>query len=781
MGTSRSMRRTLAAACLISFCATGTALATNYYINTTTGVDSPSRSGLNNTTQAWATLGYAVARVPNGSSALIPNVIHVAAGTYARTYNDDASNIITLTTRKFIHIKGVPSGGVRPLINGECVIPETSLNNRWSSTTVNGQTVYRTNASLCAYCSSPCGQDGCTSSDPIEPSRFTCYLTYGGRNYLLLNYGDSANTTEHYGWDNFTADHEDDVYWEDDASQGHVYMGPGVIFDRNGVLEDPSGHSDPGRLYIRLDAPLYDEDFPNLPSFDPDQLELHFSDNKAALKLAGAPTVNGGTHHITVSDLDFHMFELQIYDSGSGNGTGDIAFENCSFRGMPLNKNAINGNCSGISFTNVEFEGAEVPKWITWDDVKTRPTEPSNGPRRPRALNYENRALQIASNQFGDPSGIEFEDCTFKYLWDGLVINAAGRRHDIYVSGCAFLQIRDDCVQLASSVWNFEFDHNLVQGPGAAVSRSYKSGSAGEEECEDEGPCYLDCHYGTKWIHHNVIDCREWQRFHRQKNDDPSCVPGDFEWSGSGVANGVCSGHGWLAPFEYHADLSDIPTEHDPRNIYNNTVLYGPNHYGAGYAFYNVHTPTKTKHRVFNNIFVVDYRDYEGIELTDGYDVINGNLKDQDDTPLAAVDKWDVSPDDDEPSMLLAGNIFWRFGESENLLWTSVLIDGTVDCTDGNPVYFQTNDFDEFNDLQSPTNCAYAPWHDLNVFVNPVFGCLPYGYYWTVDIPEQSSAHNYYASGDNDDDCVRGPALLGLDPEEELFIGAFSPHEYPCD
>lgn len=750
---------------------------THYYVSTS-GIDNDMNQD-GSQTEPWKTIRYALIRVSNGTSSN-RTVINVAAGTYERAYDDDGYSIIDLSGRSYIDIKG-PTSGSRPVIDGEAVIPIPSdQSTRWESVTVNGHTLYRTRQSLGAYCS----DHSCDSADGRAPEQLLGYMTYAGQDYQLLTYGDGNDSTQRYGWDDFTAS---SAYWQDSAS-ADVYLGPGIIFDRNGELFDPQNKSYPGRLYIRLDLMLF-EDPGQLADPNSSSLTLNFSD--------GIPKIvfnNSGTtecHHIRISDIDFRMYRVSFSGtaiSGTNYGAHHIEITDCDFI-RPLagrSGSGIIGPCHDLTFENVSFDDAPIPSWITWDDVKSSPL---------RARNLETRCMLLqnvysVNTTEGGPHHILFDNCEFRNAWDAVYAGEGptgssyptNHIHDVQITGCSFTGIRDDCLQLASSAYNIEFDHNYVQGPGSSVSRNYKNGSAGPAGCatEDPLPCYVDCDFGSKWIHHNVIDCRERQRISRPKGNYTDNV--DMHWSPSGGqvpelidSELIYTGQGWFPAFNYHADLGDVPFEHDPWSIYNNTILCGATPYGVSYGLYNVESPTRTKHRVFNNIFVIDYSTYPDTAPQEILDGNNRPIKTQDAINGYGSDLWDYSGSSN--SLLLAGNIFYRYVDTGNALWQGVRINESTSCATSNLTYsaYSLAEFDQVPYGQCQNQ--YAPWNTKNFYVDPEL-C---GYY-AADITEQSQAYNYYATGNRDDldQCSRGPALRGLDPENGLYIGAF-PADVNCD
>jgi hypothetical protein len=216
---------------------------------------------------------------------------------------------------------------------------------------------------------------------------------------------------------------------------------------------------------------------------------------------------------------------------------------------------------------------AGFPPWASWRDVKTKP-------RIGASLKLTGILLR------GHAGCVRIEQSRFINVFDGVTAVDAPRHLQIMHN--AFDRVLDDALQLGTAGADVEFGYNMVFGPGPSHDGS--------------GPSPAP---GTKYIHHNVIDVRDEELYHRVGQGKP----------------------GWRfhIPLAVHG-LREAGA--DPWKIYQNTILFRPNtnRYGAGQD--RKGPRSGPKHEVYNNIFLQlsDWHVARDARVDDGAEIFDGNI-----------------------------------------------------------------------------------------------------------------------------------------------------------
>jgi hypothetical protein len=191
------------------------------------------------------------------------------------------------------------------------------------------------------------------------------------------------------------------------------------------------------------------------------------------------------------------------------------------------------------------------------------------------------------------------KNCTLNRLFDGF----NGRVHNVHIHHNVFRGIRDDCFQFATSSYNLEINHNKMihvsKGPG------YQGTGDSEKP-------------GTKYIHHNIIDCTKLWQYTRRK------VNGEWGKKPSKKVNEL--GQGWSKAFGAHGNRNIK----DPWKVYHNTILFGKgiSGWGAGHEYTHAPFDPDVPHEVYNNIIiqVADAWLAGRVRVADGSQIHDGNL-----------------------------------------------------------------------------------------------------------------------------------------------------------
>jgi hypothetical protein len=235
------------------------------------------------------------------------------------------------------------------------------------------------------------------------------------------------------------------------------------------------------------------------------------------------------------------------------------------------------------------FEGG-TPDWIAWLDVKVFGR---------RAGHMESPAIRITQNV----RNVEVRNSTFRRLFDGINSNDGGV--NLYIHHNLFEYIRDDVLQLGTHTHDVEVAYNRMIGVSKGPGFQGRGSSARP---------------GTKYFHHNIIDCSKRWLFARRS-------------AGGGLASLSRvkyineRGEVWARPIGSHGANRGV----DPWKIYHNTILFGQELNGTGNGLEYMHgsffDPAEPQ-EVYNNIIiqVADYWLSSGARVADGSQIFDGNL-----------------------------------------------------------------------------------------------------------------------------------------------------------
>jgi hypothetical protein len=248
----------------------------------------------------------------------------------------------------------------------------------------------------------------------------------------------------------------------------------------------------------------------------------------------------------------------------------------------------IHDNVHDLVFDGITMDDA-APPWIAWTDIKsgTKPAE----------------HLKTGSFNMTDGAyNVEILNCTISNSFDAVAI--ANTAHNVHIHHNKFLGIRDDVVQLGSNSYNIEINHNHM----IFVSKGVSWHGSGTPVIP-----------GTKYIHHNIIDCSRSMLSGR--NDPQNLLPAKRH----GPNN---DGMVWARPFGKHVGSGF--GDGDPWNIYNNTIIFGQevNNLGAGHVYPLSSFDANFTHMAINNIIIqtMDHWIAQRANVSDGSQIFDGNL-----------------------------------------------------------------------------------------------------------------------------------------------------------
>lgn len=361
---------------------------------------------------------------------------------------------------------------------------------------------------------------------------------------------------------------ENEYYTEDQ----YTYVGAGVLWD-----------SSDERIYIRLEPSKQQFSMGNSISYDldPRLTKMYlFPDYEVIV-------FEKGSSYLNIMGICFR-FQNNAVEYMSG--TNNISLSNLRILGGRTHI-LVREECYDLVFNGITIEDS-LPSWIAWIDVKwgQKPAHAFQGP----AIDLKNLTYNI-----------EIKNSNFANTWDG--IDLTGRSYNIHIHHNLFTGIRDDAIQLGSGCYDVEIDNNKMLFVSKGVSR-HGSGSPFKP--------------GTKWIHHNVIDCsRLMLGGRRQPNGS---FPGDGGKMGGANSDGMV----WAAPFGAHRG-SGVGNG-DPWKIYHNTILFGKelNNRGAGHTYESESFYPDCAHEVYNNIFIIvtDHWLARKARVSDGSQIYDGNI-----------------------------------------------------------------------------------------------------------------------------------------------------------
>ncbi|MCF6158847.1 MAG: hypothetical protein E3K32_09805 [wastewater metagenome] len=356
---------------------------------------------------------------------------------------------------------------------------------------------------------------------------------------------------------------------EDYTNSGNIYIGPGVFWK-----------SSDKRIYIRL-QPGKQAIFMGYKissDTDPRSTKLYIFPHHEIF------TFKKGGSYINIEGMNLR-YQNNILEFKSK--SHHISIKNCTMRGGRTPVLVCDG-AHNLLFDGITFKGS-VPPWIAWSDVKcgAKPGHSFQGP----AI-----GIQRSANT------IEIRNCLFHSTWDG--INATKKSFNLYIHHNEFRNTRDDVVQLGSGCYDVEINDNKMIFVSKGVSR-HGSGSSRKP--------------GTKYVHHNIIDCSKPMLGGRQ---DPNKL---LDEKRRGPDN---DGMVWARPFGSHR--AGGYGRGDPWKIYNNTVILGQeiNNRGAGHEYVLKRFYRNCPQEVYNNIFIqtMDHWLARESRVADGSQIYDGNV-----------------------------------------------------------------------------------------------------------------------------------------------------------
>jgi hypothetical protein len=346
---------------------------------------------------------------------------------------------------------------------------------------------------------------------------------------------------------------------------GNTYVGPGTCWKRSEQ-----------RIYVRLQqtnlAMENRYDLPGLPP-DPRQVKLYLFPGREVLLLRSSAAYL----HLEGLNIRFQNNAIEILS-----GAHLITVKNCQILGGRYHILAREGT-HDLLFDGITIDDG-VPDWIAWTDVKSG--------QKP-AHSFQNAAFNLRSYN------VEVKNCTFNRLFDGF----NGSAENAHIHHNVFRDIRDDCFQFATHSYGVEIAYNKMihvsKGPGF------------QGTTDSEKP-------GTKYYHHNIIDCSKLWQYTRKKPDG--------QWGKKPSKKVNERGQGWAKPFGAHGVRGTL----DPLKIYHNTIIFGSgiSGWGAGHEYNATRFDPEVPQEVYNNIIIqiADAWAAGPIRVADGSQIHDGNL-----------------------------------------------------------------------------------------------------------------------------------------------------------
>ena len=371
---------------------------------------------------------------------------------------------------------------------------------------------------------------------------------------------------ESYG--SFSTDNEDYA-----VSPPDTYLGPGVFWNATD-----------GRIYYRSQHGRYQSgDGVDVPAqLDPRQTPLFLFPKGELIDVAATAA------YVVIEGLDLRHGASAIRIQS---GAHHVTVRDCALRGGRYAA-LVQTGAHDLIFDQLVVADT-FPSWVAWSDVK----QPSSAP--------PGHLLQGAAILLADAvDGVDIGHCRLTGGFDA--IDATGAPSHLRVHDCSF-DARDDVLQLGTAGWAVEFDHNRTLrahsgGPSWNGSGSPPAGQA-----------------GTIFIHHNVLDTTQPQRFGRA---DPRGLL-DSKYQGP-------RGDGFATGRTFGSHSKDAATGPAPWKIYHNTALVNADvgNGGAGQAYELPQHDAAVPHEVVNNIFVQrgDQWLLRDARVDDGSQVHDGNL-----------------------------------------------------------------------------------------------------------------------------------------------------------
>ena len=389
-----------------------------------------------------------------------------------------------------------------------------------------------------------------------DPQILHGYFDHGGVKYKLVGYDEFADLT---ATSQFASE------------EIPFYVGPGAHWRKSD-----------GKLYVRMvQSDIAREngyDLPGLPT-DPREIAILLSGNGTVLR-AEKESAHVHLEGLTVQGQE-HALEF------APGGASHFTITNSRFLGGRYNV-MLGADTHDVLFEGITIDGG-APDWIAWLDVKSG--------RRP-AQHLEAPGLKVARGV----RNLEVRNCTFRRLFDGINSNDGGV--NVYVHHNLFENIRDDCYQLGTHAHDVEVAYNRM----IHVSK----GPSFQGRGDSPRP-------GTKYYHHNIIDCSRKWLFARRSADGAIARLDRVKYIDD-------RGEVWARPVGSHGESAK-----DPWKIYHNTILFGQELNGTGVGleyFHGLLFDPAVPQEVYNNIIVqvADYWLSSGARVADGSQVFDGNL-----------------------------------------------------------------------------------------------------------------------------------------------------------
>jgi hypothetical protein len=349
----------------------------------------------------------------------------------------------------------------------------------------------------------------------------------------------------------------------------NIYVGPGIFFNRIDK-----------KIYVRLEYTRQQKmmGFTRPKELDPRNYTMYIFPHKEVLvfgKRSAYLLVEGLNVKYQNNAIEFIT------------GAHHISIKNCEILGGRTHI-LIGEMVNNVLFDRIKIHDS-VPPWIAYTDVKTKP--------RPAAM--LKTAGFIFKNYVHD---VEIKNSEINNTFDGIV--ATGKVHNIHIHNNTMVGIRDDVVQLGTSSYDIEISKNKMIYVSKGISRH---GSGTPKKA------------GTKYIHHNIIDCSK-PMLGAGNLSDHKFATKRYGPNGDRMV--------WARPFGSHKG-GGYGTG-DPWKIYNNTIIFGKelNGLGAGHCYIHKLFNPNQPQEVYNNIFIqtMDHWLARGARISNGSQIWDGNI-----------------------------------------------------------------------------------------------------------------------------------------------------------
>lgn len=395
-----------------------------------------------------------------------------------------------------------------------------------------------------------------------DVSQVRGFFIKGDKKYRLvpyIRYGDLESDNE-----KFTPDY-------------YMYVGPGVFYNQADK-----------RIYCRLKYTAILKDLSLLPPSvaDPNYVSLYLYPDWDCLIFPDTAS------NITVEGLTLRSGHKAIYIKSN---TQNITIKNCDILGGRTHI-YCDTESHDLVFDGIVADDC-IPPWIGWEDVKEH-TEPPGEKSDYVAGDMKTGFLNCQDGVYN----VTIQNCVVNHTFDGILLPIV---HHIKVINNTFRGTRDDSIELETGSSNIEIAYNKFLKVSKAISRRDYGKS----------PQYP----GTKYIHHNIIDC-DVMLFHGRE--------------GSKIYERTSSPKGFISNTAFGTHGRDNPGIGDPWKIYNNTIVIGhaisgsPSEKGIGVEYHYKNFIKGNPQEVYNNIFIgmADSRLVQDVRTKDGSQIFDGNM-----------------------------------------------------------------------------------------------------------------------------------------------------------